>query len=220
MARQTKKALACLLIVPAFLVVTVSVPYADTLVLAAANTWPTAYLVDGRPTGMLVDLVTTAWTRAMHPELRKHSKARTPTAKISKHHLSGCSFCVKARAGDGIPRRSFFSRPKTPLRAIVAGAVLALVNITQATKHSCAPVTVRGEMRRLGLLKPIEHDCLLWKLGWVVTPSPGKLLEKHSETTARGACPVALLSKHTFTSAFGKVCYPRVRSMHTSVRCE
>jgi hypothetical protein len=25
-----------------------------------------------------------AWTRAMHAELRKHSKARTPVAKISK----------------------------------------------------------------------------------------------------------------------------------------
>ena len=25
-----------------------------------------------------------AWTRAMHAELRKHSKARTPIAKISK----------------------------------------------------------------------------------------------------------------------------------------
>jgi len=25
-----------------------------------------------------------AWTKAMHAELRKHSKARTPVAKISK----------------------------------------------------------------------------------------------------------------------------------------
>jgi polar amino acid transport system substrate-binding protein len=66
MARQTKKALACLLIVLAFLVITVSVPYAGTLVLAAANTWPTAYLVDGRPTGMLVDLVAEAYRRAGH----------------------------------------------------------------------------------------------------------------------------------------------------------
>src|SRR4030095_4783264 len=104
---------------------------------------------------------------------------------------------MKARAGDGIPRGSFFSRAETPLRAIVPGAVLALVNITQATKHPCAPVTVRGriiEMRRLGLSKPIQHDCLLWELGCVVAPSPGKLLEKHSETTAKGACPVALHS--------------------------
>jgi hypothetical protein len=65
---------------------------------------------------------------------------------------------MKARAGDGIPRGSFFSFSKTPLRAIVPRAVLALVNITQATKHPCAPVTVGGliiEMRRLGLFKPI-----------------------------------------------------------------
>jgi polar amino acid transport system substrate-binding protein len=61
--RAARKALACLLIVLAFLVMTVSAPHADTLVLAAANTWPTAYLVDGRPTGMLVDLVTEAYRR-------------------------------------------------------------------------------------------------------------------------------------------------------------
>jgi polar amino acid transport system substrate-binding protein len=66
LVRQTKKALACLLIALAFLVMTVSVPRADTLVLAAADTWPTAYLVDGRPTGMLVDLVTEAYRRAGH----------------------------------------------------------------------------------------------------------------------------------------------------------
>ena len=67
-------------------------------------------------------------------------------------------FCMKARAGDGIPRGSFFSFSKTPLRAIVSRAVLALVNITQATKHPCAPVTVRGliiEMQKLALSKPI-----------------------------------------------------------------
>ena len=66
MARQTKKALAYLHIVPAFLAMTASVVCADTLVLAAADTWPTAYLVDGRPTGMLVDLVTEAYRRAGH----------------------------------------------------------------------------------------------------------------------------------------------------------
>lgn len=66
MARQTKKTLAYLGIVPAFLAMTASVVCADTLVLAAAHTWPTAYLVDGRPTGMLVDLVTEAYRRAGH----------------------------------------------------------------------------------------------------------------------------------------------------------
>jgi len=66
MARQTKKALACLLIVSVFLAITASAVCADTLVLAAADTWPTAYLVDGRPTGMLVDLVTEAYRRAGH----------------------------------------------------------------------------------------------------------------------------------------------------------
>ena len=101
--------------------------------------------------------------------MRKHSKARTPIAKISKQMRRtvgalrqqalrlGLQFCMKAGAGDGIPRGSFFSFSKTPLRAIVPRAVLALVNITQATKHPCAPVTVRGliEMQRLGLSKPI-----------------------------------------------------------------
>src|SRR5260370_41249364 len=120
---------------------------------------------------------------------------------------------MKARASDGIPRGSFFSFSETRLQAIVPRAGLPLVKITQATKHPCAPVTVRGliiETQRLGLFKPIWHDCLLWKLGWVVAPSPGKLLERHFETAARGACPVALHSKHTFTSAFARVFYPRV----------
>jgi len=66
MARQTKKVLACLLIVSVFLAMTASVVCADTLVLAAADTWPTAYLVDGRPTGMLVDLVNEAFRRTGH----------------------------------------------------------------------------------------------------------------------------------------------------------
>ena len=66
MARQTKKALAYLYMVPAFLAMTASVVCADTLVLAAADTWPTAYLVDGKPTGMLVNLVTEAFRRTGH----------------------------------------------------------------------------------------------------------------------------------------------------------
>lgn len=39
---------------------------AETLVLAAANTHPTAFLVDGEPSGILVDLVTEAYRRAGH----------------------------------------------------------------------------------------------------------------------------------------------------------
>ncbi len=66
MPRQTKEALACLLIVSVFLAMKVSVVCADTLVLAAADTWPTAYLVDGKPSGMLVDVVTEAYRRAGH----------------------------------------------------------------------------------------------------------------------------------------------------------
>jgi len=45
---------------------TASVVCADTLVLAAADTWPTAYLVYGWRKGMLVDLVTEAYRRAGH----------------------------------------------------------------------------------------------------------------------------------------------------------
>lgn len=66
MVRQAKRALIYLHIVPAFLATMASVVRADTLVLAAADTWPTAYLVNGRPTGMLVDLVTEAFRRAGH----------------------------------------------------------------------------------------------------------------------------------------------------------
>ena len=39
---------------------------AATVVLAAANTQPTAFLVDGKPTGVLVDLVSEAFRRAGH----------------------------------------------------------------------------------------------------------------------------------------------------------
>ena len=64
MPQSTKEALAYLLIVPAILAMTASVVCADPLVLAAADTWPTAYLLAGKPTGMLVDLVTEAFRRA------------------------------------------------------------------------------------------------------------------------------------------------------------
>jgi polar amino acid transport system substrate-binding protein len=37
---------------------------AQQLKLAAANTWPTAYEVDGKPAGILIDLVTEAYRRA------------------------------------------------------------------------------------------------------------------------------------------------------------
>lgn len=64
MARPTRTAGACLLIVLAFYAMTASVVGAETMVLAAADTQPTAFLVDGKPTGMLVDLVTEAYRRA------------------------------------------------------------------------------------------------------------------------------------------------------------
>jgi len=40
--------------------------FAGTFVLAATNTHPTAFLVDGKPTGVLVDLVTEAFRREGH----------------------------------------------------------------------------------------------------------------------------------------------------------
>ena len=45
MARQTKEALAYLLIALAFLALTASVVCAETLVLAAADTWPKKWLL-------------------------------------------------------------------------------------------------------------------------------------------------------------------------------
>ena len=67
MVRQTKAALACLLIVPVLLGLTASVVSAQALVLAAADSRPTGFLVDGKPTGILVDLVTEAYRRAGQP---------------------------------------------------------------------------------------------------------------------------------------------------------
>src|SRR5882672_3117050 len=77
-----------------------------------------------------------------------HCLFRRACATRGHHSFLGCSFCMQARAGDGVPRGSSFSRSKTPRGAIMPGEVLALVGITQATKHPRAPVTVRGEIRR------------------------------------------------------------------------
>jgi len=106
MARQTKKALAYLHIVPAFLAMTASVVCADTLVLAAADTWPTAYLVDGRPTGMLVDLVTEAYRRAGHSvEVKLMPWARWPRCLFGIFGNKGCCRhfrCCHLRRRDGL----------------------------------------------------------------------------------------------------------------------
>ena len=62
-ALQTKKALAYLLIVSSFLVVPGSTARADPLVLASPDARPTTFLADGKPTGILVDVVTEAFRR-------------------------------------------------------------------------------------------------------------------------------------------------------------
>ena len=62
MARQTKKALAFLL-VSSFLATTASAARAEALVLAAPDARPTTFLADGKPTGILVDVVTEAFRR-------------------------------------------------------------------------------------------------------------------------------------------------------------
>lgn len=43
-----------------------NVAYAENLVLVAADSRPTAYIVDGKPTGILVDVVTEAFRRSGH----------------------------------------------------------------------------------------------------------------------------------------------------------
>ncbi|MDR3440503.1 transporter substrate-binding domain-containing protein [Telmatospirillum sp.] len=64
MSPRLKPILACLLILPIALACRAAC--ADTLVLAAADSRPTAFLTDGKPTGILVDLVTEAYRRAGH----------------------------------------------------------------------------------------------------------------------------------------------------------
>jgi polar amino acid transport system substrate-binding protein len=66
MAPRLKAALTCLVIAPLLLTMTSRTICAETLVLAAADTRPTAFLVDGKPTGLLVDLVTEAYRRTGH----------------------------------------------------------------------------------------------------------------------------------------------------------
>ena len=110
MARQIKKALAYLQIVPAFLAMTASVAFADTLVLAAADTWPTAYLVDGRPTGMLVDLVTEAYRRAGHSvEVKLMPLGAVPQRRRDRG--SGWRFLVVQAAGATNAFSPFRKRP-------------------------------------------------------------------------------------------------------------
>jgi len=83
---------------------------AETLVLAAANTRPTAFLVDGKPTGMLVDLVTEAFRRAGSP------------VEIKLMPWARCIEEAKTGAVDGVfssfklpERELFLAFPKEPL---------------------------------------------------------------------------------------------------------
>jgi polar amino acid transport system substrate-binding protein len=62
---------------PALFALTAGEACTETLVLAAADSRPTAFLVDGKPTGMLVDLVAEAYRRAGQPvEIRLMPWAR------------------------------------------------------------------------------------------------------------------------------------------------
>jgi len=63
MARQTTRALACLLIVSVSAAMTASAARAEVLVLAAPDARPTTFLADGKPAGILVDVVTEAFRR-------------------------------------------------------------------------------------------------------------------------------------------------------------
>jgi len=75
MSPRLKSALACLLMLPMLLAYRAA--SAETLVLAAADSRPTAFLVDGKPAGILVDLVTEAYRRAGQPiEIRLMPWAR------------------------------------------------------------------------------------------------------------------------------------------------
>ena len=83
-ARQTKKARACLLIVSVLLAMTATAARAETLVLAVPDARPTTFLADGKPTGILVDVVTEAFRRTgrsvdikVMPWARCLSEART-----------------------------------------------------------------------------------------------------------------------------------------------
>jgi len=85
-ARQTKKAQVCLLILSVFLAMTASAARAETLVLAAPDARPTTFLADGEPAGILVDVVTEVFRRTgrsvdikIMPWARCLSEARTGT---------------------------------------------------------------------------------------------------------------------------------------------
>ena len=84
LAQETKKVLAGLLIASSILAVPAGAVRADPLVLAAPDARPTTFLADGKPTGMLVDVVTEAFRRTgrsvdikIMPWARCLSEART-----------------------------------------------------------------------------------------------------------------------------------------------
>lgn len=101
MPPRLKTAWAFLLIVSMTPIMADRAICAETLVLAAANTRPTAFLVDGKPTGMLVDLVTEAFRRAGHP------------VEIKLLPWARCLEDAKAGAVDGV-----FSSFKLPEREL------------------------------------------------------------------------------------------------------
>lgn len=92
-------ALTARLLVWMALATTGSGVFAETLVLAAANTRPTAFIVDGKPAGMLVDLVTEAFRRTGH------------TVEIRLMPWARCLAEAKTGAVDGV-----FSSFKLPER--------------------------------------------------------------------------------------------------------
>ena len=63
MGRWTAKSLACTLIMSFFLAIATSAVRAETVVLAAPDARPTTFLAEGKPTGILVDIVTEAFRR-------------------------------------------------------------------------------------------------------------------------------------------------------------
>jgi len=101
MAKHFKRAAMCLYVFLIVQAIALRSAWAETVILAAADTQPTAYLVDGKPTGILVDLVTEAYRRAGHSvEIRLMPWTRCiQEAKIGKVDGIFSSFKFQEREG-------------------------------------------------------------------------------------------------------------------------
>ena len=181
MAPRLKAATACLLIVPMVLTMMGHAVCAGKLVLAAADTRPTAFLVDGKPAGYLADLVTEAFRRAGHSvEIRLMPWARCLTdARTGAVDGVFSSFKLPEREEFlAFPKEvlstqviAFFARRDSPLSfdgdfGVIRDVRIGLISGTSYGKKFDAAVK-DGTLQKVELTNSIESNLKKLVLGHV-----------------------------------------------------